>query len=152
MNDLEIRYRYFNNADSEARVRELLEPLRFLIPAWVRLLMVDKYGERGGYVMEIEPNKAYRHASLTVYDRYFAMERREMRRMMIHEIIHLHHDPINLQVASAIIPFVEKQNPDLAEEFLKEYNGRKEGFVEDFSYVIEALLPSPDCLSTKGLP
>lgn len=36
-----INYRYFNNTDREAEMRALVEPLRFLLPTWLRYLSVS---------------------------------------------------------------------------------------------------------------
>lgn len=139
---MEIRYRYFDNADSMFNVSEVLEPLRFLIPSWVKVLYVDKYQSSNNSLMEIEPNKAYRFAQLSIYDRFFQQDRKDMRRFMIHELLHIHHNVICQHVRGSLIPFIQKNNDALSGVLEQQYNDRMEGFIEDFSYVIDGLLPT----------
>lgn len=137
----EISYLYFNNIDSENRIRELVEGLRFLIPSWVRYISVARQNPNDeNALLSISVDKPYRKAWINVTESFFQLQRDDMRRCLIHELLHIHHDDINVQVKGGMLPVIKKQNEDLHDELSNEYTSRMEGFIQDFSYVIDDLI------------
>jgi hypothetical protein len=140
--DCDITIDFFRSEEQERRTREIFEPLRILLPRWLQSLQLAKVQQGDNdTIMEVVSSHPYRDARINIYDRFFAMKAEEQREVAIHEILHIHHEPVDDYARTRLIEYAKSQNEDLAITFDKEYTDRMEGFVQDLSHLIDGLLP-----------
>jgi hypothetical protein len=147
----EVTYSYFDNADQERILREIVEPLRFLLPEWLRSLTFEKVDVDEKYALKCTVRREYRMAEIFVRGAFFGQPTHTLRLMVIHEIIHLHHAYVNDFVRCRVQDYVKPHNDDLNTAMQAEYTDHLEGFVQDFAYIIDDLISRSDqALSAQG--
>lgn len=149
MRPCEITYAYFDNADQERILRDIVEPLRFLLPDWLRSLAFSKVDTEERYALKCNVRREYRMADISVRGAFFGQPKSTLRLMVIHEFIHLHHAYVNDFVRCRVQDFVLPKNEELNKAMQAEYTDHLEGFIQDFSYLIEDLIvraeQAPEC-------
>lgn len=140
MRPCEISYVYFDNSDQERILREIVEPLRFLLPEWLRDLTFSKVDTEEKYALKCNVRREYRMAEICVRSAFFGQPKPTLRLNVIHELIHLHHAYVNDFVRVRVQDYVGSQNADLNKAMQSEYTDHLEGFIQDFAYVIRDLL------------
>lgn len=140
MRPCEITYAYFDNADQERILRDIVEPLRFLLPEWLRTLAFSKVDTDEKYALKCNVRREYRMAGISVKGAFFGQPKNTLRLMVIHEFVHLHHAYVNDFVRVRVHDYVQSQNEALNTAMQSEFTDHLEGFVQDFAYVIDDLV------------
>lgn len=91
MRHVEVRYRNFEQKDTEDKVRAVIKKYSFLFPAWLRELNVnivnnpDENGAHAWCTAEV----GYSSASITFTPVILDRPLREMHKTFVHELVHL---------------------------------------------------------------
>ncbi len=126
----EIMFRGDWPDDVRGIVNPVLQDWIHLIPGWVRILYVRFESDGGKTTASIHMSYENRWATLKVRPDWLEDTPKERARDLVHEIAHLHTQPMNV-VFMDVIQGLDKQFKDFAYERWKE---AWEGTVEDLAW------------------
>ena len=145
MNQQEIRQGklvYFEEWPPEVleAVREILDPLAWLVPAWCNEIYVH-WNNKNTCAIDCSINYDYRRAVLTFRPPFLMGDADYRRRMVIHDLLHCFSAVLADYAADTIETLLPKDEADkFRQHALRELNMRHEQWVEDLAFCLSQKL------------
>lgn len=138
---MKAKYHNFDNPDQLLAIQDLLEPLMFLIPCWVREVNVYSVSEMEQGLLATRLSPRYRYASFDVTPTFFDRDLETQRALFLHEFIHTLLGDFAPWVQTRLIDPVKAKNEDLYTVLQEDFTERLERVVQEFTYLLETVLP-----------
>lgn len=137
---MDIQYRFFENPVCEARVRVLVQPLRWLLPSWLNKLHINSASpeDDDGAVACTHVKPEYGLATIEVNPLFWEQPPRSQEIYILHEVLHVAHGRIHSLVQRRLLAHLKESNPDLHMFCEDEFRERTEEFIEGLTQAIAA--------------
>lgn len=136
---VDVRYHFFTLPEREQQVRDMAESLRWMLPRWLRVLSFEMYEDKpDGSSMSANFAPEYGTANIEIYEQWFGESAATRRRMMVHEIIHLHHAHVlDFAKRELLDPLRDDISERLHGVLSREWTRRIEAFTQDLAFTLE---------------
>lgn len=138
-----VLFEDFSNQDQKKLVQNLHKQVQILVPEWCDKLIYRKSVGSGDSTASAWSEKKYRFSVIYINDCFFSMPEEDLLPTIIHELVHLHHHPVQQFIKSTCESLydkeTEKKHLDLNSSLFVELN---EFFVETFAQIIHDLIAS----------
>lgn len=136
----QVEFEYFKNAGELNTIKGAVDQLQAFIPPVFREIVFSLAQGDGGTTMEAHITGDYRYAKIYTYPAWFRAATREQLETLLHEFIHLHHEPVLNWTKHRVIAPVKPRNEELHEYLDKEFESRCERFTEDLMLALSKIL------------
>lgn len=139
---MKISFLYFELPEEEKQIRQIVEQIKFLIPPWIRLLVLSRYCSESNEdaAASVNNDYPYRSAEIRIYDRFFHTPLEVRRRYIIHEFLHMRHAEVADWTMINLLGLAKEKAPDAHTYLEKEYRERAEGYTQDMAYILDELV------------
>jgi hypothetical protein len=136
----EITYHYFDNPEQESIAKELVDELASLFPIWVRRLYVHSVRkDNQSITASVRLHSDYLFATLELPASFFELQPNDRRHAILHETVHMYHEPILVWVRDKVIYPIKDRNKELHEYLDEEFTERIERFTTDMELLLTKL-------------
>lgn len=124
-------------SDNKKEIEKYLKPYLWLIPTWCHTLRVDvDTSTDDGLLASISVQEQYRQASMTVWAKWFTSDERTKADTIIHELFHLHTNPLYDFAKNAIRKYADGKDETQMQVVFDEMECYLERQTQDLTFAV----------------
>ena len=138
-----LTFENWRNPEQEAVAHQIIKRAQPMFPEWVERLRISMNERLEDAYARAGLNYEYLSGTIEFSPCFFALPPLEQTETVMHELIHVVHEPLLLWVRDYLIDPLEEKNPEVHAILKKQFSERKEQFTESIGISLARLL-GPD--------